>query len=85
MATLSDWRAQVDKELAGAAGKPGEGPARSTAEGSAELYDKLVTPTPEGFAIQPLYTERTAEGPYARGYHRVEGLHACWRRCGARR
>jgi methylmalonyl-CoA mutase len=39
--TADKWRAQVDKELAGAA-----------------FDDALVTRTPEGIAVQPLYTER---------------------------
>ena len=55
MPTLADWRAQVDKELAGAA------------------FDQLVTATPEGLQLQPLYTEtRVAPGlpgepPFTRG------------------
>jgi len=55
MPTIDDWRAAVDKELAGAA------------------FDKLVTATPEGFAIQPLYTETRVDpglpgaAPFARG------------------
>src|SRR5580704_10949778 len=41
-----DWRAQVDKELAGAP------------------FDRtLVARTPEGLAIQPLYTEAPAGEP----------------------
>jgi len=53
--TLADWRAQVDKELAGAA------------------FDKLITTTSEGLAIQPLYVEAGADpglpgaAPFARG------------------
>jgi methylmalonyl-CoA mutase len=49
------WRAQVEKELAGAP------------------FEKLVTQTPEGLAIQPLYTERVVDppppgvAPYVRG------------------
>jgi methylmalonyl-CoA mutase len=46
--TLLDWRAQVEKELAGAS------------------FEKLVAHTAEGLAIQPLYTERTVEAPFAR-------------------
>jgi len=52
---LAAWRAQVDKELAGAP------------------FDKLIYTTAEGFAIQPLYTERAVDpglpgaAPYARG------------------
>jgi methylmalonyl-CoA mutase len=53
---VAEWRAQVDKELAGAS------------------FDKtLVHTTPEGLAIQPLYTEATAESgvpgaaPFTRG------------------
>jgi len=55
MPTIEDWRAQVDKELAGAA------------------FDKLVTATPEGFAILPLYTEARVDpglpgaAPFTRG------------------
>jgi methylmalonyl-CoA mutase len=53
---VAEWRAQVDKELAGAS------------------FDKtLVHTTPEGLAIQPLYTEATADSglpgvaPFTRG------------------
>jgi methylmalonyl-CoA mutase len=53
--TVADWRAQVDKELAGAA------------------FDTLVTTTPEGLQIQPLYTETRIDpglpgaAPFTRG------------------
>jgi methylmalonyl-CoA mutase len=54
--TLADWRAQVEKELAGVA------------------FDKaLVHTTPEGLAIQPLYTETSVDSglpgaaPFTRG------------------
>jgi methylmalonyl-CoA mutase len=69
----AEWRAQVEKELAGPPNKSGEGPARSTAAGGAQLFEKLVTQTPEGLAIQPLYTERVVDpappgvAPYVRG------------------
>ena len=44
--TVEQWRAQVEKELAGAS------------------FEKtLVTRTPEGLAIAPLYTERPGDGP----------------------
>lgn len=45
MTDLTAWRAQVDKELAGAS------------------FERLVTKTPEGLAIQPLYTERIDVAP----------------------
>ncbi|HEX7702978.1 MAG TPA: methylmalonyl-CoA mutase family protein [Kofleriaceae bacterium] len=56
--TLADWRAQVEKELAGAS--------------PSATFEKLVARTPEGLAIQPLYTERVDSGlpgvaPFARG------------------
>jgi len=53
--TITDWRKQVDKELAGAA------------------FDKLVTTTPEGLQIQPLYSEARVDpglpgaAPFTRG------------------
>src|SRR5258706_2085992 len=54
--TLADWRAQVEKELAGVA------------------FDKaLVQVTPEGLALQPLYTETEVDpglpgrAPFVRG------------------
>ncbi|MEP6866610.1 MAG: methylmalonyl-CoA mutase family protein [Deltaproteobacteria bacterium] len=53
--SIAVWRAQVEKELAGAP------------------FEKLVTQTPEGLAIQPLYAERVADppppgvAPYVRG------------------
>ena len=56
--TLADWRAQVEKELAGTS--------------PVTTFDKLVARTPEGLAIEPLYTERVNSGvpgapPFARG------------------
>jgi methylmalonyl-CoA mutase len=53
--SIAQWRAQVEKELAGTA------------------FERLVTQTPEGLAIQPLYTERVGDpappgvAPYVRG------------------
>ena len=64
--SIAQWRAQVEKELAGTPNKPGD------AAGGAKLFEKLVTQTPEGLTIQPLYTEHmdtAAPGvaPYVRG------------------
>jgi methylmalonyl-CoA mutase len=50
--TVAQWRAQVEKDLAGVP------------------FDKaLVYTTPEGLAVQPLYTESREPGPFTRGLH----------------
>ncbi len=54
--TFADWRAQVDKELAGAS------------------FDKLVTQTPEGLPIQPLYVDGPVPDAATRGTPHAFGV-----------
>ena len=54
--TFADWRAQVDKELAGAS------------------FDRLVTQTPEGLPIQPLYVDGPVPVAATRGTPHAFGV-----------
>ena len=54
--TFADWRAQVDKELAGAS------------------FDRLVTQTPEGLPIQPLYVDGPVPAAATRGTPHAFGV-----------
>jgi methylmalonyl-CoA mutase len=71
MATYDDWKALVEKELAGAA------------------FDRLVTTTAEGLALQPLYTQTAIDpgvpgaAPFVRGGSaRAPGFQVCMRAAG---